>query len=77
MCWTLATLKKSEPVVPTMDEVTRAVAQQYDAYTYPAPVRDLAHYAGKKLPGDPSYFPELIWPDGRPSGPLSILVAGC
>jgi len=58
-----------------MDEVTQAVARQYEAYVYPPP-RDVIA-GGSLLGGDPSEYWPLLWPEGRPATPLRILSAGC
>lgn len=55
------------------------VARQYEAYAYPAPLRDLGESiaAGYFEPGDPSRYGPLLWPEGRPRRRLRILAAGC
>ncbi len=51
-----------------------AVVRQYQSYPYPAPVEDLT---GQVLVGDPRWFSDQLWPEGRPREDLRILVAGC
>ena len=62
-----------------MDDVSRMVARQYEAYAYPEPFPDLAAKvaAGYFELGDPSRYGPLIWPEGRPRKRLRILSAGC
>jgi SAM-dependent methyltransferase len=62
-----------------MDEVSKRVAQQYEAHPYPEPVTDLAALVerGAIHLGDPSRYSPLLWPDGRPRSDLNMLVAGC
>ncbi|WP_308517099.1 class I SAM-dependent methyltransferase [Sphingomonas flavescens] len=62
-----------------MKDVSTLVAQQYEAFAYPEPLADLeeAIRGGYSQIGEPSLYGPVIWPRGRPSGPLKILVAGC
>jgi len=62
-----------------MEDVSTLVAKQYEAFAYPEPFADLeeAIGAGYYQVGDPSLYGPVLWPCGRPSGPLKILVAGC
>jgi SAM-dependent methyltransferase len=63
-----------------MDDASRIVARQYEAYAYPRPLADLdaAVAAGYVEPGEPSRYSPLLWPEGRPAGqPLRLLCAGC
>jgi hypothetical protein len=61
------------------DAITDQVRQQYSAFRYPAPIMDIpaALESGYFLYSDPAKFSALIWPEGRPSDALRILVAGC
>jgi SAM-dependent methyltransferase len=62
-----------------MKDVSTLVAQQYEAFAYPEPLADLeeAIRGGYSQIGEPSLYGPVIWPCGRPAGPLKILVAGC
>ncbi|MBI5719200.1 MAG: methyltransferase domain-containing protein [Burkholderiales bacterium] len=62
-----------------MDDVSRMVARQYEAYAYPAPFTDLAAQIAEGYFefGNPADYAALLWPEGRPRRPLSILAAGC
>src|SRR5690242_13211878 len=62
-----------------MEDVSTLVARQYEAFAYPEPLADLeeAMRGGYSQIGEPSLYGPVIWPRGRPSGPLNILVAGC
>jgi 2-polyprenyl-3-methyl-5-hydroxy-6-metoxy-1,4-benzoquinol methylase len=62
-----------------MDDRIDAVRRQYEAYTYPPPIYDIAalEEAGVYLNCDPSLFSAQYWPEGRPKEALHILVAGC
>jgi hypothetical protein len=62
-----------------MEDVTRLVARQYEAYAYPPPANDLSECAkrGDFMRGDPSNCAQLLWPEGRSCAGLRILVAGC
>lgn len=62
-----------------MKDVSSLVARQYDAYAYPEPFADVAEAVagGYYQEGDPSLYGPVLWPLGRPSGRLRILVAGC
>ena len=62
-----------------MDDVSRMVARQYEAYAYPAPFTDLAARLAEGYfeYGNPADYAALLWPEGRPRRPLSILAAGC
>ena len=62
-----------------MKDVTTLVAEQYEAFAYPAPFADLAEEVAKGYfqIGDPSLYGPLLWPRGKPDRPLRILVAGC
>lgn len=62
-----------------MEDVSTLVARQYEAFAYPAPFTDLtAQFAkGYHQIGDPSLYEPVLWPRGRPQGPLRILIAGC
>ncbi len=61
------------------DTTTDQVRQQYSAFRYPAAIMDIpaAIESGYFLYSDPAKFSALIWPEGRPSDALRILVAGC
>jgi SAM-dependent methyltransferase len=60
-------------------DTSRLVAKQYTEFAYPAPISDIAEWrsSGKFTACDPSLFPALLWPEGRPRDQLSILSAGC
>lgn len=62
-----------------MEDVSSLVGRQYDAFAYPEPFADLATEIerGYYQLGDPSLYGPILWPGGRPAGPLKILVAGC
>jgi SAM-dependent methyltransferase len=62
-----------------MNDKTDAVRSQYEAYSYPPPINDIAALVqkGTFLDGDPSLFSVQFWPEGRPKEALNILVAGC
>jgi len=62
-----------------MEDVSALVARQYEAFAYPEPVQDLDEFVerGSFVMGDPSLYGPVLWPGGRPAGPLRILVAGC
>ena len=62
-----------------MEDVSRLVARQYEAFAYPEPFADLAEEVGKGYfqIGDPSLYGPILWPRGKPNRPLRILVAGC
>jgi len=62
-----------------VDDVSRMVARQYEAYAYPAPTTDLdARLAeGYHEFGNPRDYAALLWPQGRPRRPLALLAAGC
>jgi SAM-dependent methyltransferase len=62
-----------------MEDVSSLVANQYEAFVYPEPFVDVAEEIAKGYfqVGDPSLYSPVLWPRGRPSRPLSILVAGC
>ena len=62
-----------------MEDVSRLVARQYEAFAYPAPFADIAEEVrrGYFQIGDPSLYGPVLWPRGKPAGPLRILVAGC
>jgi SAM-dependent methyltransferase len=62
-----------------MEDVSSLVARQYEAFAYPKPLADLtkAVSGGYFQIGDPSLYAPVLWPRGRPQGPLKILVAGC
>ena len=61
------------------DPTTSRVTAQYQAYSYPPPIMDLAAAIknGAFLTGDPAKFSAMIWPEGRSPQNLKILVAGC
>ena len=65
--------------VASMEDVSTLVAKQYEAFAYPPPIADLtdAIRGGYFQVGEPSLFGPVLWPRGRPAGPLNILVAGC
>ncbi|MEE7479154.1 class I SAM-dependent methyltransferase [Methylobacterium hispanicum] len=60
-------------------ESNELVRNQYERFIYPEPIPDLVHYIknGGYQIGDPNLYAAYLWPEGRPPGPLSILVAGC
>ena len=60
-------------------DVDDAVRRQYERYSYPPPLADLADWAGKGFVQacGPSAFSAQLWPEGRPREALNILVAGC
>ena len=62
-----------------MEDVSTLVARQYEAFAYPPPPDDLEELVarGAIYRGDPSSYAPILWPEGRPAGPLRILVAGC
>ena len=62
-----------------MDEVTTLVARQYETFPYPQPLDDIDRFVaeGCVSRGDPALYGPAIWPEGKPVGPLRILVAGC
>jgi SAM-dependent methyltransferase len=62
-----------------MEDVSRLVARQYEAFAYPEPFADLAEEIGKGYyqVGDPALYGPVLWPRGRPHRPLRILVPGC
>ncbi len=62
-----------------MDNVTAKVARQYTDYAYPEPFEDLDERLarGQFDACDPRLFGPMLWPEGRPEGPLRILSAGC
>jgi SAM-dependent methyltransferase len=62
-----------------MEDVSTLVARQYEAFAYPEPFADLEAEIrkGYSQAGDPSLYGPVLWPRGRPSGPLKILAAGC
>ena len=62
-----------------MEDVSRLVARQYEAFAYPAPFADLAEEVAKGYfqIGDPSLYGPVLWPRGRPDRSVRILVAGC
>src|SRR5262245_44397498 len=62
-----------------MDDVSKLVARQYSAFSYPRPVLDLDEWSAKGFgeAGDPRFYAPMIWPEGRPEKQLRILVAGC
>ena len=62
-----------------MEDVSTLVARQYEAFAYPQPFADLkeAIRGGYFQIGDPSLYGPVLWPQGRPTGSLKILVAGC
>lgn len=62
-----------------MEDVSTLVARQYEAFAYPEPFADLTEEIGKGYYqiGDPALYGPVLWPRGRLSGPLNILVAGC
>jgi SAM-dependent methyltransferase len=62
-----------------MEDVSALVASQYEAFAYPEPFADLREEIDKGYFqfGDPSLYGPVLWPRGRPEGPLKILVAGC
>jgi SAM-dependent methyltransferase len=62
-----------------MEDVSTLVARQYDAFAYPPPADDLEQLVarGGVYTGDPHLYAPILWPEGRPTGPLRILIAGC
>ena len=62
-----------------MKDVSTLVAEQYEAFAYPAPFADLAEEIAKGYfqIGDPSLYGPILWPRGKPGRKLRILVAGC
>ena len=62
-----------------MEEVSRLVARQYEAFAYPEPFADLEAEVrnGYFQIGDPSLYGPVLWPRGKPDRPLRIIVAGC
>src|SRR5947209_15336427 len=62
-----------------MEDVSTLVARQYEAFAYPQPFADLREQiaGGYHQVGDPALYGPVLWPSGRPSGALKILVAGC
>lgn len=62
-----------------MEKMSALVARQYEAFAYPRPFTDIeeAVAAGYRQLGDPALYAPVLWPRGRPSGKLDILVAGC
>src|SRR5690349_6090535 len=62
-----------------MEDVSSLVAKQYEAFAYPEPFADLKAEIAKGYyqVGEPSLYGPVLWPRGRPQGPLKILVAGC
>ncbi|MCW5635573.1 MAG: class I SAM-dependent methyltransferase [Rubrivivax sp.] len=65
-----------------MDDVTRSVARQYEAWAYPPPVTDLAAKIAEGYfeLGNPADYAALLWPRGRPKPAgraPAILSAGC
>src|SRR6478672_383599 len=62
-----------------MEDVSTLVAKQYEAFAYPPPIADLkeAIRGGYFQIGDPSHYGPVLWPQGRRTGSLKILVAGC
>ena len=62
-----------------MEDVSRLVARQYEAFAYPQPADDLDRLVarGSIYRGDPSLYGPILWPHGRPTGRLRILIAGC
>lgn len=65
--------------VAAMEDVSSLVARQYEAFAYPEPFADIeaAIRGGYSQIGDPSLYAPVLWPRGKPSGKLKILVAGC
>jgi SAM-dependent methyltransferase len=62
-----------------MEDVSALVARLYEGHPYPHPVADLGEAIAKGgyQAGDPALFAPMLWPEGRPTGRLSILSAGC
>ena len=62
-----------------MEDVSRLVARQYEAFAYPEPFADLSEAirTGYYQVGDPALYGPVLWPHRRPEGKLNILVAGC
>jgi SAM-dependent methyltransferase len=62
-----------------MEDVSRLVAKQYEAFAYPEPFADLEEQISKGYQqiGDPALYAPLLWPRGKPQRSLKILVAGC
>lgn len=61
------------------DIITDAVRKQYEAYSYPPPIEDAAHFLKQwgPLTCDPRFAGIQLWPEGRPRPDLRILCAGC
>ena len=62
-----------------MKDVTRMVARQYEAYSYPPPIADIDSLVarGDYQIGDPSLFAPMLWPERPRRENLRIFVAGC
>src|SRR5579884_1709170 len=62
-----------------MEDVSKLVARQYEAFAYPKPFEDLAEAIAKGYYqiGDPALYGPVLWPLGTPDRSLKILVAGC
>lgn len=60
-------------------EINVLIKNQYERFIYPEPISDLVDYIrnGGHQIGDPSLYAAYLWPEGRPTGQLNILVAGC
>lgn len=61
------------------DDVSRLVARQYSAWSYPEPIADMAEAMARGYHefATPHKFLPLLWPEGRDLSGLRILVAGC
>jgi len=62
-----------------MTDASEIVARQYSKWVYPRPIMDLDEHAasGPRPKISPAGDPSFVWPEGAPTGPLRILVAGC
>jgi SAM-dependent methyltransferase len=62
----------------TTNPLSDVVSNQYEAWVYPEPIRDLPGWlAGNWQWFDPSHAHRLFWPDRGYRPDLDILVAGC
>jgi SAM-dependent methyltransferase len=54
------------------------VSRQYEKWTYPVPIEDLAAWAVDQWDlGDPSHAHRICWPDREYKPDMDILIAGC
>jgi hypothetical protein len=72
-------MTKILPHAPGSRTESEIVAAQYQAWVYPAPVRDMAEAiaGGYWDLSDPSLFRRKLWPRKTEPDDLEILVAGC